>query len=520
MTVGPMSEIHPGAQFSGHFPQMMAQTGYGNSMKTPRTAAFDRNARQQVSTGTIRTTMPGVRQVMAPAGNIAPQYCSPGKNKNQDINASRKAQRDVNFQPTVQLGWAENGRLQTLQKAPVTSWIESARQQLIQTGTRPIEQSAIVSVDPSSMTVLPTHQNLAVIEQVQQGEQQVATAFFYPPGHPNIDSAVSIPMPVPNTQQPPILIYHCTHPHGFFSMFSLVLGHITTCEANGIALYVDWSDPDLLYHGPPGQPNVWQVFFKHPAEVFMSPQVINERLAKQDYTVTEENNLVYGAFKGVIEGYGGIPPECCAHGRALCKRWIHLRPEFEVKLRELEHELLGQGMRWLAVHIRRGDKAVEAASNFALTDEAIISRIVLQCMVWHMDGVFLCSDDQKLKTRIEEQLSQYASPTGAPLACSSYAATLTKDAQCTHMDRSLDGFKKAEDIATEAFLMAKCCHGLISTFSNVSAAVVYLSPEGYPYTTFFEPIDAAALALQYRPRMACQLLPHTISQPMIAPQIR
>lgn len=517
MTAGPMSELHPGTQFSGHFPHMMAQAGYGNSMKTPRTAAFDRNVRQQVSSGMVFTTMPGNRQMMASAGNLAPQYASLVQNQGQDINESRQAL--ANFQPAMQLGWADNGRPQTLQKAPATSWIESTRQ-LLQTGTRPIEQNAIASFDQLCFSAWPFHSNLAVIAQVQQGDQQVATAFFYPPGHPNVDNAVQAPMPVPTAQHPPILIYHCTHPHGFFSMFSLVLGHITTCEANGIALYVDWSDPDLLYHGPPGQPNLWQVFFKHPAEVFMTPQVINERLAKQDYTVTEENNLVYGAFKGVIEDYGDIPPECCAHGRALCKKWIHLRPEFEVKLRELEHDLLGQGMRWLAVHIRRGDKAVEAASNFALTDEAIVSRIVLQCMVWHMDGVFICSDDQKLKSRIEEQLSQYASPSGAPLVCSSYASTLTKDAQCTHMDRTLDGFKKAEDIATEAFLMAKCCHGLLSTFSNVSASVVYLSPEGYPYTTFFEPIDTASLILQYRPLRACQMLPHTTSAPMIAPQIR
>ncbi|CAK0892935.1 unnamed protein product [Prorocentrum cordatum] len=46
-----------------------------------------------------------------------------------------------------------------------------------------------------------------------------------------------------------------------------------------------------------------------------------------------------------------------------------------------------------------------------------------------------------------------------------------------HFDSNIDAYKKAEDVMIEAMLMARGCHGLLSTFSNVSASCVYLSPE-------------------------------------------
>ena len=72
-----------------------------------------------------------------------------------------------------------------------------------------------------------------------------------------------------------VILWHCKHPHGLFSMFSLALGHMETCEKMGAALLVDWSlvwkedkkglakswpqlrsSEELLYRGPPGEPNV------------------------------------------------------------------------------------------------------------------------------------------------------------------------------------------------------------------------------------------------------------------------
>lgn len=41
--------------------------------------------------------------------------------------------------------------------------------------------------------------------------------------------------------QTKVLIWHCRHPHGLFSMFSLALGHAETCEKQGLGLIVDWT---------------------------------------------------------------------------------------------------------------------------------------------------------------------------------------------------------------------------------------------------------------------------------------
>ena len=89
-----------------------------------------------------------------------------------------------------------------------------------------------------------------------------------------------------------VLIWHCRHPHGLFSMFSLALGHADSCEKQGLGLVVDWiwpqcvpwrthghstcvarSSSDLLYSGPPGEPNLWNAFFCQPAELKITPEV-------------------------------------------------------------------------------------------------------------------------------------------------------------------------------------------------------------------------------------------------------
>jgi len=143
------------------------------------------------------------------------------------------------------------------------------------------------------------------------------------------------------------------------------------------------------------------------------------------------------------------------------------------------------GCRWLAVHIRRSDKAIEAKVNFELKDSDIYDRIVAQCSYWHCGAVFLCSDDACLKQRLKASLE------GGGLLVSMYPSTLPSSAsQAVHFDKSLDAYKKAEDVMMEAMLMARGCHGLLSTFSNVSASVVYLSPEGFPYTSFFDKIES------------------------------
>lgn len=281
-----------------------------------------------------------------------------------------------------------------------------------------------------------------------------------------------------------VLIWHCRHPHGLFSMFSLALGHAETCEKQGLGLIVDWTSTELLYRGPQGEPNVWSAFFMQPAEMQMTSKAIRHAIRSGQYMETSKHHVVYGHYRGVIQDYGGIPAEQAARGRALCRRNVVLQPRFQEKLEQTMSSIFKSGKR-LAVHIRRSDKVIEAAANFELSDGGLLKRIVSQCAAWNMDGVFLCSDDASLKKRLAKSLEQ------SGLVVSTYDATLPAEAsQAVHFDKSLDSYKKAEDVVMEAFLMAKGCHGLLSTYSNVSAAVVYLSGDSFPYTTFWDPVEA------------------------------
>eukprot|EP00445_Apocalathium_hangoei_P009821 CAMPEP_0203870446 /NCGR_PEP_ID=MMETSP0359-20131031/18239_1 /ASSEMBLY_ACC=CAM_ASM_000338 /TAXON_ID=268821 /ORGANISM="Scrippsiella Hangoei, Strain SHTV-5" /LENGTH=657 /DNA_ID=CAMNT_0050789113 /DNA_START=106 /DNA_END=2079 /DNA_ORIENTATION=- len=297
-----------------------------------------------------------------------------------------------------------------------------------------------------------------------------------------------------NVVAPPILVWRCKHSHGLFSMFSLALGHALTCEQKGWALIVDWSGDELLYKGPPGEPNLWHAFFQQPAALVCPPSVLLQALRQGRFMETDKNEVAFGGYRGAIQGFGSIPPAQAAQGRALVRRHVALREAFAQRLQGMISTLLGGGHQWLAVHIRRGDKATEAAANFLLGDEDLLLRIVVQCAAWRCTGVFLCTDDPGLKTRLRSRLEASPESGGAGLAVSLYPSALSSLAgQGTHFDKSLDCYKKAEDVMVETLLMARGCHGLISTYSNVSAAVVYLSPPGYLYSTFWDPVESCGI---------------------------
>merc|ERR1719476_870209 len=101
-------------------------------------------------------------------------------------------------------------------------------------------------------------------------------------------------------------------------MFSLALGHAERCERQGLSLIVNWSSDELLYRGPPGEPNLWSAFFRQPAELKLPPEELLRAL-RQGSTVfeTDKFDLVFGAYRGVIQGYGSIPEEQADLGRAL-----------------------------------------------------------------------------------------------------------------------------------------------------------------------------------------------------------
>lgn len=102
---------------------------------------------------------------------------------------------------------------------------------------------------------------------------------------------------------------------------------------------------------------------------------------------------------------GTIPIEQALRGRSLCRRNVFLQDQFQERLETLANRLLGRGHRWLAVHIRRGDKACESKINFELSDSQIATRIMSQYAAWRCSGVFLCSDDAPLKKSLEASLS-------------------------------------------------------------------------------------------------------------------
>lgn len=271
-------------------------------------------------------------------------------------------------------------------------------------------------------------------------------------------------------------------------MFSLALGHAENCEKLGCALIVDWSRKELLYRGPPGEPNVWTAFFRQPAEFVMEQSVLLQALQQGQFKATTRQENVFGAYRGVVQGYGGITRELASKGRALCRRNISLNDKTAAQLQKTYDHLLDGRLRWLAVHIRRSDKACEAKANFQLSDNQIMKRIYAQCQAWDCNGVFLCSDDAALKHRLTLAL-RAEGVAGRNIAVSVYPSSLPADAsQAPHFDTSLDAYQKAEDIVMEALLMARGCYGLLSTYSNVSASVVYLSPDEYPFTSFSDTI--------------------------------
>jgi len=259
---------------------------------------------------------------------------------------------------------------------------------------------------------------------------------------------------------------------------------------------VDLSSPKLLYRGPSGRPNLWSAFFEQPGElryrrdnIFYS---ISEGCYFDWYGLPPEESWV---LQGVIEEWGGLTPECAARGRGLCRRNIALSAALLQRVRAAANQFLGGHSRWLAVHIRRTDKTVEAPVNFALTHDKLVARIIAQCKVWHCDGVFLCSDDATLKQQLTMRIMGVPlTPNGSTkLIVSTYPSSLSSWGTATHFDAGLDSYKKTEDVVMECLLMSQC-HGLLSTFSNISVAAVFLSGDDYPYTYFSVPADHQALA--------------------------
>lgn len=272
----------------------------------------------------------------------------------------------------------------------------------------------------------------------------------------------------------PLLVWHAHHPSGFGGMFISALGLIERAAEAHQPVLIVWSRPHLLYCGF-NSGNVWEEFFQQPAVVTLGEERVSDLLAAGD--VTELH-----ATPCMLCPRVGLPAAHAERLRLLCQRFAFPRPEILQVAAEFAVRHL-QG-RWLAVHVRRSDKYIETPENLDLRDDQIIGKIMATCGVWQCVGCFVCSDDWELKLRVQHGVE------ACGLTFCSYGSLLGIDvAETTHMNRELDGHRKAWDTVFEVCLMAFFCQGLLCTHSFMANMVVFFSRPSYPYRTFWDPVD-------------------------------
>lgn len=132
---------------------------------------------------------------------------------------------------------------------------------------------------------------------------------------------------------------------------------------------------------------------------------------------------------------------------------------------------------WLAAHIRRTDKLLQSPGNRHANDRLLDDIIELAARAGH-GGVLLCTDDADLKQWLVGQLRAQG------LAVAAYEAQLSDSGLPCHKDHNLDRYRTAEDVLVETLAMAWHCEALISTWSNVSTAVVFFAKEDFEHHMF------------------------------------
>jgi len=178
-------------------------------------------------------------------------------------------------------------------------------------------------------------------------------------------------------------------------------------------------------------------------------------------------------------------------GRAATRRWVRVRRRVQARVERTAAELglgdygLGGASGWLAVHVRRTDKLEQCAAN-GVAEDSLSAQVRAFCAGLRCTGVLLCSDDKSLKSSLAASLR------AAGLRTALVDVPLSTTLQPAHLDASLDARANAEDVLVEALLMARYCTGLLSTWSNVSVATVFFSPQGYSHAMFGDAPPAPA----------------------------
>jgi len=176
-----------------------------------------------------------------------------------------------------------------------------------------------------------------------------------------------------------------------------------------------------------------------------------------------------GAFRGSDQASGRLDQAGASEGRAAMRRWIEVQPRIQDKVNTFLHDVMAPGIKWLAAHIRRTDKLLQSPGNVH-ADAEICQDILTLSRDCGYDGVLICTDDLGLKTWLGDELS---SKHGLEVA--TYASTLSSAGLPCHKDNSLDPYLTAEEVLIETLAMARGCDAIISTWSNVSTAAVFLS---------------------------------------------
>lgn len=315
------------------------------------------------------------------------------------------------------------------------------------------------------------------IDQLEQGGEAIGWSF-------RVGAEDGRPFRVerPLASKKKILRWRAVHPSGLGGMFTSGLGLVEKCLVRKQPLLIDWSSKALLYRGHAGC-NAWEEFFTQPAAAMLSPQELEDALASGDFH----------DFHGtpcMNTPKVGLPLLHAARGRLLCSRFAWMKPELRCVAREFaDRELPGctdssvaggnRKCQWLAVHVRRSDKGDESPENLALSEEEIVRQAKMTCLAWGCGGVYLASDDWKLKFSVCPALRREGLQVGV------YSPALSADvSQCTHMNQSLEAHRKTWDACFEVAVMSLCI-GLLCTHSFMANMAVYYSKPPYPYRTFW-----------------------------------
>eukprot|EP00746_Dinoflagellata_sp_MGD_P053062 gnl/MRDRNA2_/MRDRNA2_234183_c0_seq1.p1 gnl/MRDRNA2_/MRDRNA2_234183_c0~~gnl/MRDRNA2_/MRDRNA2_234183_c0_seq1.p1 ORF type:complete len:375 (+),score=52.73 gnl/MRDRNA2_/MRDRNA2_234183_c0_seq1:129-1127(+) len=279
-----------------------------------------------------------------------------------------------------------------------------------------------------------------------------------------------------------LLHWRCRWACGLGGMLSATLGLVERTAAAGRPVLVDWSDPELHYHGyGDAGTNLWEEFFTQPWETAVSKTYFESLKSQGEVDECDGWPLGFAGDRGTCQKSGILRPDDVARGRLLCQRFLWPQAVLLGLVQDFINKHLSSNERWLAVHVRRSDKAQEAPANLLLTESEIQNKVTAVCNLWGCRGILFCSDDGSLKKLVQRNLRT----AGLNVVC--YGARLALDSRCpTHTDSTIDGHRKAWDIIFEILLMAFGCHGLLSTYSSVSNAVIFYSPPWYPHCTFWD----------------------------------